>query len=381
MKRLVIAALLVLAVSVGVLYLWMRSGGGAVVELSDSQVEEARSSGQGAQAIVFDTAPEEDQLPTLEELKVVVDRLELNRMAEVVTKARGDAADDERWLLTSLLAEIERLRGNVEKANELGRSAAEALPTNSRVRQIYANTILSKIVEDSDGAGPLALLRQLGPTKQYKAELEAAVELDPGNVDARVSQILVLAFAPRPIGNKGRAEDLIEELGELDEFRRDFWRAQLLSADKKLDEALAAFRALAAAQPEDPDVQFTIGDLLLKREEWKEAAAVFDGLAVEPWTRQGYQALYQAAKCREKAEYELEQALAMLQQFEAAKPVGEMMPSRDRVKYHQALVLRKLGRLEEALATFRAAVALNPKEKRFKMGVDETISLIEAAGQ
>lgn len=381
MKRLVIAALLVLAVSVGVFYLWMRSGGGAVVELSDSQMEEARQSGQGAKEIAVETASGADQLPSLEDLKVIVDRTELNRVAEVVTKARGDAAGDDRWLITSLLAEVERLRGNVDEASQLALEAAEALPTNSRVRLIYANTIRSMIVKETAGGGPLAVFGQLGATKQYKAELQAAIELDPANVDARVAQILVLAFLPSPIGDRARAEELIEELGKHDQLRMKFWRAQLLSAAKKEDEALDAFRKLRSEHPEDLDVQFTIGDLLYKREDWKGAAAVFDGLMTEPWTQQGYNALYQSAKCREKAEYELEEALAMLQQFEAADPVGELMPGMDRVKYHQALVLRKMGRLEEALAMFRAAAELNPKEKRFKNGVDETIALIEAGGQ
>ncbi len=382
MKRFVIAVLLLLAVSVGVFVLWMRSGGGAVVELTDEQVAAARESGEGSKSIEVESASEAVKLPTLQELKEVVDRAELNRMAEAISKARSEAVDEDRWLLTILLAETERLRGNVVKANELGLAGAEALPRNSRARLVYANTILSKIVKDAQGGGVGALLKQLGPTKRYKAELEAAVELDPDNVDARVAQIIVLAFAPFPVGDKKRAKSLIEELGAYDELRRDFWRAQLLAADKKkADEALDAFRTLGEAHPDDADIQFTIGDLLFKREDWKGASEIFDRMAVEPWTRQGYNALYQAAKCREKGEYELERALAMLVQFEEAKPVGELMPSMDRVKYHQALVLRKLDRLDEALASFRAALDMNPKENRFQKGVDETVALIEAANQ
>ena len=90
-----------------------------------------------------------------------------------------------------------------------------------------------------------AMVGALDDVKRYQAELAAAVALDPANVDARVRQIIVYAFGPWPIGSKKKARGLIEELGEFDAFRRDFWEVQLLVGDdERIDEALAGFRGL-----------------------------------------------------------------------------------------------------------------------------------------
>lgn len=418
MKRFLFLALLAALVGGGVFVAWMNSGGGAAVELSEEEKAAALESGAGAQKIAVDLSDEqlaaamgrevatpaddaeaagedsadeaestveedgaaeavdEPLLPSLEDLKLVTDRAQLDRWASRTSAAREASSGDQRLLLTVLMAEIERLRGNVVEARALATEGAEGLPTNSRARQVNAASILSEIVKEAGDGGMGAVVKNLPKVKTYKAELRAAIELDPSNADARVAEIIVLAFAPWPVGNKKKAKGLIEELGPYDEFRRDFWRAMLVSADKKRqEEALEAFRELESQNPTDPDVLFTIGDLLGKLDRWKEAAEVFDSIITEPMTRQGYNALYQAAKAREKIEFELEKALAMLERFEEENPLGELMPSMDRVVYHRGRVLEKMGRLMDARAAYVAAEEIKPGEKR----VAEGLARVDAA--
>ena len=393
MKRFLTLTLLTLAVGAGIFVAWMSAGGGAAVELSEDELAAARESGAGAQEIAIGMsaseagsageadAAAEPALPSLMDLKTVTDRALLERWARRTRAARDASDGEDRLLLTVLLAEIERLRGNVAEARALATEGAEGLPSNSRARQVNAATIMTEIVEEAGDGGMGAVLKNLSKVKTYKAELRAAVELDPANADARVAEIIVLAFAPFPVGNKKKAQGLIEELGPHDEFRRDFWRATLVSVDQqRREEALEAFRALEAGKPGDPDVLFTIGDLLGKLDRWTEAVAVFDSLLAEPLTRQGYNALYQAAKAREKIDVELDQALALLERFERDDPVGELMPSMDRVHYHKGRVLEKLGRLEEARASYLVAEELKPGEKRVADGLARVDAALAATG-
>ena len=393
MKRLLTLTLLVLIVGGGIFVAWMSAGGDAAVELSEDELAAARESGAGAQEIAVEmsdfqaanagevNAAVEPAIPRLMDLKTVTDRALLERWAGRTRAARETSDGEGRLLLTVLLAEIERLRGNVAEARGLATEGAEGLPSNSRARQVNAATIMTEIAQEAGDGGLGAVVKNLSKVKTYKAELRAAVELDPANADARVAEIIVLAFAPFPVGNKRKAQGLVEELGPYDEFRRDFWRATLVSVDEqRREEALEAFRSLEAEKPGDPDVLFTIGDLLGKLDRWTEAVAVFDSLLAEPLTRQGYNALYQAAKAREKIDLELDEALVLLERFERDDPVGELMPSMDRVHYHKGRVLEKLGRLEESRASYLVAEKLKPGEKRVADGLARVDAALAAAG-
>lgn len=376
MARLITGTLLLLVIGVGVFAVWMRGAGGGVVDLTDGQVAAARASGAGARDIAVDPDDGETPLPTLAELAVVVDRAEVTDMAVRVRAARDAAAGEDRALLTVLLAEIERLRGNVDLALDLAREGAEALPDNSRARYTLGLAIMTRMVADADGGGMGAILGALDDVKRYQAEIQAAIELDPTNIDARVRQIITLAFAPWPIGNKKKARALIEELGPFDEFRRDFWRVQILAIDKnKRAEAIAGFEALDARVPGDEDVVYNIAELHMRNDDWVAAAREFDRLVALPRTRRAYQAMYEGSRAREKGEFELEKALAMLTEYAAANPVGELMPTLDRVGFHRGIVLMKLERHVEAKDVLEAVLELDPDSKRTKEALEELAAL------
>ena len=66
-----------------------------------------------------------------------------------------------------------------------------------------AATIMTEIVTEAVDGGMGAVLKNLPKVKTYKAELRAAVELDPANADARRRDHL-LAFAPSPSAARRR---------------------------------------------------------------------------------------------------------------------------------------------------------------------------------
>ena len=372
MKRYLFLVLLVVAVGIAGVCLWLGSGGGEVVELTQDEAEAARASGAAAQELVVES---EDGLPTQEELKFIASRERMNELSVQIREQRAAAEPADKALLTVLLSEVERLRGDLDIAYELALEGAEALPENSRARHMVAKAILARIVAEADDRNYAALLGMMGDIKAYKAEVNAAVELDPTNVDARVGQVLVLLL-PGMLGNKERAKELVEEIGEYDPLRRDFWRGQILLMDEdRLGEAVAEFERIATEHPTDPDVLLTLGELYIKQDAWAKAIDALDRqlelVSDKPLTPHAYRALYQGAKARMKLGTESEEALAMLERFEAADPVGEPMPTMDRVKYHKGRALIALGRLEEAKATLEEALALKPKSERVKKALAE----------
>jgi tetratricopeptide (TPR) repeat protein len=364
--------LLIVAVGAAGLVLWLRSGGGEIVELSDEAVAAAQASGAAAKELV---AASEKGLPTQEDLKLVASRERIDEIAVQVREERDAADPGEKALLTVLLSEVERLRGELDLAYDLALEGAEALPENSRARHMVAKAILARIVAKAEDKNVAALLGMMGDVKAYKAEVNAAVELDPTNVDARVGQVLTLLL-PGFLGNKKKAKELIEEIGEYDPLRRDFWRAQMLVMDDdRLDEAVTSFEGLAEKHPSDPDVLLTLGELYIKQDAWSDAVDVLDR-QIElqgdgPRTPHGYRALYQGAKARMKLGDGIEEALAMLTEFEEANPVGEPMPTMDRVKYHKGRALIQLARFEEAKAVLNESLKLRPNSKRVKEALAE----------
>ncbi len=356
----------------------MRSGGGGVVELSQEEMDAARASGAAAQEIVVDAGEEGGALlPTIEELKLIADRAQSTAIGSRIRAERDTATLEEKALLTVLLSEVERLSGNVEEAYALALEGAEALPQNSRARHMLAKAILAQILSKVDRDGAAAVFGMLGPVKAYKAEVNAAVELDPSNVDARVGQILTMLL-PGLLGNKKKAATMIEEIGEHDPLRRDFWRGQIIAVDdERLEEAVTEFERLVELHPTDPDMLLTLGELYMEQDAWEGAIKTFDRQVVEPRTPQAYRALYQGAKARMKTGERLEEALAMLTEFEAADPVGEPMPGMDRIKFHKGRALTKLGRFDEAIVTLEEALKLRPGEGR----VEKALAIAKAGGE
>ncbi len=370
MARFITFLLGLIVLSIVSFAVWMKAGADST-DLSAEEIEAARASGSGARAIELDLSDDARPLPDLEGLREMVDRVAMEAVIVRVEAALAQAIGEEQGLLTVLLAEGNRMTGDLDRAFELAETGVERLPGNSQAHFILAETIMARVVKEAETGGVAAMVGALDDVKRYQSELAAAVALDPSNVDARVRQIIVYAFGPWPIGNKKKARGLIEELGEFDAFRRDFWEVQLLVGDdERIDEALAGFRALQEGRPDDPDVIYNVGELLSKKDEWRGAAAEFDRLVEEPRTQRSFQAMYQAAKARSSGEFELERALSDLEEYELADPLGDLMPSLARVAYHRGNVLAKLGRSAEARVAYERSLELDPDRARVTQALE-----------
>lgn len=381
MKRALLTLLVTVALAVGGAVLWFRTSGGAVVRLDDAEVEAARASGEASREIVVEAAGEVE-LPALGVIKDEWRRERFEAWAAEAHRALEAAGPSERGDLLVLTAEIERVRGNVAEAVALAREGAEAMPSNGRARYVYGSALLSEMASEAKGAGIGALLGNLGKAREFAAEIDTALELDPSNHDARVKKIVLAAYAPFPFGSKSRAKELVEGIEEYrGAFDRDFWRGQLLVAKEDLDGALEAFRALEDQKPGDPDVVATIGELQLRTGDLRGAVETFDSLIDAGEHARHVQALYEAAKARERAGVELEHALELLDRYLEIGPVGELQAGEDRVQYHRGVVLAELGRFDEALEAFAAAARAKPGVERVERARAETLERAAAGAK
>ena len=381
MKRIAITAVLLALTAGGAFVIWSQTAGGAVAELTEEEREAARSSGEGARELGGAGAEVEAGVPTLADLKDVTDAERIRGWAKAAREALATAGPDERADLLVITAELERVLGNVDRAVELAREGAQRLPSNSQARYVYGSALLSRIAANAKGGGIGALVKNLGAAREARSEFADAVDLDPSNHEARVKLVLMLAYAPFPLGDDDRAEELVEGIvPHRPEFDRDYWRAELRIADGDEDGALAAYRDLAERRPGDPDVLARIGDLLIKRESWREAAGVYDELVGAGEHPQHMRAPYEAAKARQRGGFELERALELIERFRSSGAVGEMLPSADRVLYHEGMTLLQLGRLDEARSALEEANRANPDVPRIARALEE-VREREAAGE
>lgn len=378
MKRLVLSTAVVAVVLALGFVLWLRSASGGIVDLSDEDVEAARASGKSAETMAVASEDQDAPLPTIADLKLVARRADLDAIAARVREKRDAAVGEARAKLTVLQAEVERLAGNVDEALELAKEGALALPANSRARQVYAGAIFASMMREAADGGMSTLIEQSGSLKRYLAEIDAAIELDPGNLDAVVSRIIPYAYAPWPFGSKKKADALIESIAPHDPLRHHYWKGQMLVIeDAKSDAALEHFVDLDEEYPGDPDVVFQIGALHSLREEWRKAADAFDRLRSEPTNRQGFRALVEGAAARAEGAFELDVALEMLDRFQEERPVGDLMPRMGRVHFVRGRVYEALGRTEKAREAYRAAVEAAPKRERYA----EALEALESAGE
>jgi tetratricopeptide (TPR) repeat protein len=177
-----------------------------------------------------------------------------------------------------------------------------------------------------------------------------------GYLDARISLgeptylpdfKLMTAAAARTAASGGpEAEKAVAEL------RQMVKDAQALAAEKKYDEAIAAFQAVLAKNVAAPEeVHFRIGQLQAEKKDWPAAEASFlKALELKPGHSGATLELanvYQSSGQKEKA----------AEQMAKAQESGGADAN---VQYSTGILHLNAGRQEEAAAAFKKAIAIDP---------------------
>jgi tetratricopeptide (TPR) repeat protein len=118
------------------------------------------------------------------------------------------------------------------------------------------------------------------------------------------------------------------------------------TADRFRVNALGDYRSLANLEPDDPEHQFSIGNLLQDLGAYTEAGAVFDGI-LDRWPNEKFRvSIRKGALRRSQGDYV--GALATLDRLVAELGTQQGM----RYHYHRGWTLSLLGRYQEAIAEY-----------------------------
>ncbi len=281
---------------------------------------------------------------------------DLEQAEAELARARGAGAPELELALVE--SELARLRGDADRALELAERAVELAPDSSAAQHGLARALTLRMRG--------GMLAAMGSLAAFKQALRSAVELDPGNVDARTDWIGFLAIVPGLAGgDKDEALRLARELQTVDERRGLVMTSFVQSLREETDAALATLSKALEAYPGDPELLTTRAMLFASEERLDEARRDYEAaLAGEHDRGEGrrhhYMALYQLAKMRVEAGLELEEALAALETYADEAPLADLLPPRAGAHWRAGQALEQLGRTEEARRAFERALELDP---------------------
>src|SRR5512143_3844744 len=139
--------------------------------------------------------------------------------------------------------------------------------------------------------------------------------------------------------------------GEADQLRKAFSAAVELQSAGKLDEAIAAYKALLEANPDVPEAYLNLGSMYATKKDNAAAEAAYQkALELRPGFTDAATSLarlYQAMGQGEKA-------LAVMDQATSANPADA------KSQYSRGLVLMQGGKTEDAVKAFEAASTADP---------------------
>jgi tetratricopeptide (TPR) repeat protein len=104
------------------------------------------------------------------------------------------------------------------------------------------------------------LLSKVGLAKKCRMAFEKAVQLDPDSLHARNALLTYYRLAPSILGGgMDKAYAQAEEIRQRDPIMGQTALAQLYASEKKYDQAINAFAAVAKDRPEDHHAHYEIG--------------------------------------------------------------------------------------------------------------------------
>lgn len=252
------------------------------------------------------------------------------------------------------LAELRQLltSNQIEDAVKAGERAVESYPDDARLWVWLGRAYGRRALE----ANLLARASWAGKTRDA---WEKAVELDPNNLDARFDLIQYYLQAPAMLGGGvDKAKAQAEAITQLNAAHGKIAQGSIAMSQKDKAGAEAAWREAVRLEPTDARARSAWSGFLSREERWDELLAFWNEQA------QAYpdEAIvqFQLGRASAVSGRNLEQGLAALDRFFAMadKPADDLL-TKGAAEWRRGQVLEKLGRTDDAVAAYQAAVAAN----------------------
>ncbi len=247
--------------------------------------------------------------------------------------------------------------GKGEAAVESAETAAELAPNNAQAQFWLGNAYGAHI-------GEVGMLSKMSLAPKLRDAFEAAIRLDPNNLDARESILQFYLQAPSMVGG-GRDKALLQvkEITKRDVARGHLAQAQIYLADKKTAAALKSYEAAYAAKPGDASIRLAVGIGYQQANRWNDAFKHFRAWAAQD-DKAGV-AWYQIGRSSALSGQLLDEGIAALKKY-LSLPHSANEPQNKHAYYRLGQLYAKAGNKAEAKTAFQSALRLDPGYKEVK---------------
>jgi tetratricopeptide (TPR) repeat protein len=343
--RIVVALALALATCVGGVLMWL--GSEPTTQLVDAAGKTLTAgSAEDVDASIFD------------EPRALIEAGDLEAArARLVTLLEEADEDGETCIL---LCEVTRRLEDSEAAVDYGLKAVELLPESAEAHVAYAQALGLQLMQSGQGLSAFASL--LPRLDRLKEECATAIRLDPEDTEARTILASLHTFVPSFMGGDiDRAIELAQEVVERDPPAGKRLLALAYQRNEETERAVELLTRAIEEHPEERSLHVALAGIHVAEERFDEADRVYEAARAGERDELYYQALYGQARMRVDGEFELERAVELLDEFVAAEPEGEYMPSVARALWRKGRAHEGLGDVEAARAAYRECLRLEPE--------------------
>jgi len=300
--------------------------------------------------------PEDHEASPLDEVRALLDGREFADAKEKLLDLLETSDRDGETCI--LLSETTLALEEFDEAVDYGLKATELLPDSAPAHLAYAQALGGRIASNMKSvAGLFGMVKQLRLVKQ---EMLRVIECDPDDTEAR-TMLAMYYMAPKPIGDMDKAVEVSREIIERDPVLGNRMLAITFGARGEIERAIELCRSCFTEFPEEEDrFHFTLAGIYEREERFDEAITEYEAACLGEKDQDYYRALYDLARLDIEREIDLELAIDRLDEYIAADPWGEMMPTAAHAIWRKGNALEQLGRIEEARAAYEESLRRKP---------------------
>lgn len=296
------------------------------------------------------------------ELEKGIELFELRKYAEAKEIFKSCMEDNPGSSTTIFyLGRIYLVENNAEQAIASFERAIKLDETNSDYHLWLGRALVMKMQR-------VSIFKRPAVVKNMKKEFKRAIELNPGNLDARFGLLQFYTYAPGFMGgSQQEADEQAEEIRKRD-IARGHLALGLIYQSKKQDE-LAEQEFLAAIKEKSETFQayYQLAYLYSAKKQYDKSFEILKRLVTS--YPQEIDAYYHVGKIADISGKNLDKAEVYLKKYLTSE-LKESSPSKSDAHYLLGAIFEKKGEKESARSEYEKAIQLNPGDVAAKKALE-----------